>query len=185
MVGNRRAGATAVADHVTAPSFTSVDKTGMALLFNDSCPSPSSTNRMTCSVVTSEADGRTAEDSRAARAMDWNENVVTMRDRTRAMPMPQAAMVVRMLLVRTITCLTTRPFIRKRKNTLARCFPGRQGTNHASHGVPARSMLSWQSPHTFNCLSHPCVNESCSKTVFSNVSGSSPSRPPGQESLVP
>src|SRR5919204_4540471 len=49
IVGRRCGGATAAADQVTEPSFTSRLSTGIDPLLSDSCPRPSSTNRITCS----------------------------------------------------------------------------------------------------------------------------------------
>src|SRR5579885_942789 len=49
IVGNRNGGLTALAFHVTDPSLTSRLRTGMAPLFSDSFPTPSRTNKITCS----------------------------------------------------------------------------------------------------------------------------------------
>lgn len=53
IVGRRRAGVTAAADQVTDPSFTKRLKTGIAPVLRESFPTPSSTNRITCSGWTS------------------------------------------------------------------------------------------------------------------------------------
>src|SRR5687768_16367927 len=50
IVGNRSAGLTVVADHVTDPPLTNLLSVGMVPPLRDSCPKPSRTKRITCSV---------------------------------------------------------------------------------------------------------------------------------------
>ena len=49
IVGNRNGGVTAVADHVTDPSFTKRLMTGMGPPFSDDWSTPSNTTRITYS----------------------------------------------------------------------------------------------------------------------------------------
>src|SRR5262245_15771888 len=54
IVGNRSAGLTPVADQVTDPSLISLDIVGIAPPLRESCPNPSRTKRITCSVSGTE-----------------------------------------------------------------------------------------------------------------------------------
>src|SRR4029077_2492490 len=62
IVGSRKAGFTAVADQVTAPSLINRLRVGIVPPFRESWPNPSRTKRITCSVgvVESEAGADTA-----------------------------------------------------------------------------------------------------------------------------
>ncbi|GMV50350.1 MAG: hypothetical protein AMXMBFR67_18930 [Nitrospira sp.] len=104
IVGNRRAGATVVADHVTAPPFTNDDNTGMAPAFKESWPSPSSTNKMTCSARCS-VDGAAGAPAvpRAAKADEWDMERTNVPTRA----IDRLIRAQRTGLIDFITCLTT------------------------------------------------------------------------------
>jgi len=121
IVGKRRAGATAVADQVTDPSFTRDDKTGITPLFNDSWPSPSKTNRMTCSVAASGAEG--APPPRAAKAMDEEEENTRVRPRNRAIR--NAAAVIENARISLMSCLTRESCNNAKRKYLSTLFSGK------------------------------------------------------------
>src|SRR5262249_24028370 len=70
------------ADHVTAPSFTRRASVGIVPPFNESCPKPSSTNRMTYSVALDVAASREAGSAaKLTRSVPARQKIVSIPHR--------------------------------------------------------------------------------------------------------
>src|SRR5262245_13028907 len=116
IVGNRNAGLTPVADQVTDPSLISLDIVGIAPPLRESCPNPSRTKRITCSVRGTEGALLPTGGAGCIEAPDEPTST------TMEMPTTNVATRPNPLVIET----PLRPQPPREFGTLAREFSGRQ-----------------------------------------------------------